>query len=50
MVHCDEKHTGMHVLTAPVNHNKLNQNKAIQIVNTILENAYQSKNKLTRQN
>ena len=50
MVPCDDKQTGMLVLTAPVNHNKLNQNKAIQIVNTILGNAYQSKNKITRQN
>jgi hypothetical protein len=47
---CDENKTGMLVMTAPVSHNKLNQNKAFQIVNTILENANQSKNKLTRQN
>jgi hypothetical protein len=48
---CDENKTGMLVMTAPINHqNKLNQNKALQIVNTILGNAYQSKNKLTRQN
>jgi hypothetical protein len=50
MVPCDDKQTGMLVLTAPVNHNKLNQNKAIEIVNTILGNAYQSNIKLTRQN
>jgi hypothetical protein len=50
MVPRDDKQTGMLVLTAPVNHNKLNQNKAIQIVKTILGNAYQSNNKLTRQN
>jgi hypothetical protein len=43
MVPSDEKQTGMIVLTAPVNHNMLNQSKAIQIVNTILGNAYQSK-------
>jgi hypothetical protein len=29
MVPCDYKQTGMLVLTAPVNHNKPNQNKAI---------------------
>jgi hypothetical protein len=44
MVLRDENKTGMLVMTAPVNHNKLNQNKALQIVNTILRNAYQSKN------
>jgi hypothetical protein len=45
MVPCDKNTTGMLVMTAPVNHNKLTQNKALQIVNTILGNAYQSKNK-----
>ncbi len=37
-------------MTAPVNHNKLNQNKALQIVNTILGNVHQHKNKTMRQN
>jgi hypothetical protein len=50
MVPSDEKQMEMIVLTAPVNHYKLNQSKAIQIVNTILGNAYQSKHELTRQN
>ncbi len=50
MVLCDENITGMLVKTAPVNHNKLTQNKALQKVNTILGNACQSKNKLSRQN
>jgi hypothetical protein len=31
---------GLLVMTAPVNHNKLNQSKTIQIVHTILGNAY----------
>jgi hypothetical protein len=35
-------HDGLLFMTAPVNHNKLNQDKAIKIVHTILGNAYQS--------
>ena len=49
VLRCENK-TGILVMTAPVNHNKLNQNKALQIVITILGNASQRENKLTRQN
>ena len=38
---------GFLIKTAPVNHNKLNQGKAIQIVHTILGNAYQDENEVT---
>ena len=38
---------GFSIKTAPVNHNKLNQGKAIQIVHTILGNAYQDENEVT---
>ena len=38
---------GLSMMTAPVNHNKLNHNKAIQIVHTILGNEYQNKNEVT---
>jgi hypothetical protein len=34
-------------MTAPVNHNKLNQSKMIQIVHTILGNAYQDEQEVT---
>ncbi len=38
---------GFLIMTAPVNHNKLNHNKTIQIVHTILANKYQSENEVT---
>jgi hypothetical protein len=38
---------GLLVMTAPVNHNKLNQSKTIQIVHTILGNAYQDEQEVT---
>jgi hypothetical protein len=38
------------MFTAPVNHNKLDEKKTLQIINTILGNTYQHENKLTRQN
>ncbi len=34
-------------MTAPVNHNKLNQSNMIQIVHTILGNAYQDEQEKT---
>jgi hypothetical protein len=43
----DEVENGLLLLTAPVNHNKLNQNKAIQIVHTLLGNAYQHEQEAT---
>jgi hypothetical protein len=49
-VHREKRTTGILVMTAPVNHNKLNHNNALQIVNTILGNAYQHKNQIMRQN
>jgi hypothetical protein len=42
-----EFQVGLLFMTAPVNHNKLNQDKAIQIVHTILGNAYQSDKELS---
>jgi hypothetical protein len=41
----DEK--GLIIMTAPVKHNKLNQGKAIQIVHTILGNAYRDEHEPT---
>jgi hypothetical protein len=41
---------GIRIFTAPVNHNKLDEKKTLQIVNTILGNTYQHENELTRQN
>jgi hypothetical protein len=41
---------GFRIFTAPVNHNKLDEKKTIQIINTILGNTYQHENELTRQN
>jgi hypothetical protein len=38
---------GLSIMTAPVNHNKLNHNKTIQIVHTILGNVYQNENEVT---
>jgi hypothetical protein len=38
---------GLLVMTAPVNHNKLNQSKTIQIVHTISGNAYQDEQEVT---
>jgi hypothetical protein len=38
---------GLLAMTAPVNHNKLNQSKTIQIVHTILGNAYQDEQEVT---
>jgi hypothetical protein len=38
---------GFSIMIAPVNHNKLNHNKTIQIVHTILGNIYQSENEVT---
>ncbi len=43
-------YVGIRIFTAPVNHNKLDKKKTLQIVNTILGNTYQHENKLTRQN
>ncbi len=43
----DEGENGLLLLTAPVNHNKLNQNKEIQIVHTLLGNAYQHEQEAT---
>ena len=42
-----EQAHGFLIMTAPVNHNKLNHNKTIQIVHTILGNRYQSENEVT---
>jgi hypothetical protein len=45
------RRNGILPLTAPVNHNMLNETiKTLQIVNTILGNAYQDKQEGTRQN
>ena len=41
---------GIRIFTAPVNHNKLDKKKTLQIINTILGNTYQHENELTRQN
>jgi hypothetical protein len=41
---------GLRMFMAPVNHNKLDKKKTLQIINTILGNTYQHENKLTRQN
>ncbi len=41
---------GLRMFTAPVNHNKLDKKKTLQIINTILGITYQHENKLTRQN
>lgn len=38
---------GFSIMIAPVNHNKLNHSKTIQIVHTILGNIYQSENEVT---
>ncbi len=43
----DEVENGLLLLTAPANHNKLNRNKAIQIVHTLLGNAYQDEQEAT---
>jgi hypothetical protein len=39
---------GLRMLTTPVNHNKLDKKKTLQIIYTILGNTYQHENKLTR--
>ncbi len=41
---------GFKMFMAPVNHNKLDEKKTLQIINTILGNTYQHEDKLTRQN
>jgi len=46
----DKPTHGFSIMTAPVNHNKLNHNKTIQIVHTILGNLYQSENEVTLAN
>jgi hypothetical protein len=38
------------MFTAPVNHNKLDEKKTLQIINTILGKTYQHENELSRQN
>jgi hypothetical protein len=43
----EELTDGFSIMVAPVNHNKLNHNKTIQIVHTILGNIYQSENEVT---
>jgi hypothetical protein len=47
MMDTGEQAHGFLIMTAPVNHNKLNHNKTIQIVHTILGNRYQSENEVT---
>ncbi len=44
------KGIGLRMFTAPVDHNKLDKKKTLQIINTILGKTYQHENKLTRQN
>jgi len=41
---------GLRMFMAPVNHNKLDEKKTLQIINTILGNTYQHENGLTRRN
>jgi hypothetical protein len=45
-----KNNVGIRMFTAPVNHNKLDKKKTLQIINTILGNTYQHENELTRQN
>jgi hypothetical protein len=45
-----KNNAGIRMFTAPVNHNKLDEKKTLQIINTILGNTYQHENELTRQN
>ncbi len=45
-----KKQTSLQVTIAPVNHNRLNQSKAIQIAHNILGNAYKDKNDPTLAN
>jgi hypothetical protein len=40
----------LRMFKAPVNHNKLDEKKTLQIINTILGNTYQHENEITRQN
>jgi hypothetical protein len=41
---------GFRMFMAPVNHNKLDEKKTLQVINTILGNTYQHESELTRQN